>query len=89
MIKIIMGFVSWVLSPIINLLDFPAIPAGVAGLFEQVFEYMRSGMVIINWLCPINLITPAIDVFLAVFLIEHGYKLVMWVLRKIPMFGIS
>lgn len=84
-----MGFVGWVMHPLISLLDFPAIPAGVDSLFQTVFGYMRSGMVIINWVCPINLIQPAIDVFLAVFIIEHSYRIVMWVLRKIPMFGIS
>lgn len=89
MIKMIMGVVDWVLSPVLNLLDFPAIPPELNTIMEQVFVYMRSGMAIIDWLCPLNLIQPCIDIFIAVYLIEHGYYLVMWVLKKIPMLGIE
>jgi hypothetical protein len=32
---------------------------------------------------------PAIDVFLAVWAIEHAYQLVLWVLRKVPLLGIK
>ena len=38
---------------------------------------------------PFDVIRPAIDVFLAVWAVEHAYQLVLWVLRKVPILGIK
>lgn len=44
---------------------------------------------ILNFFVPFDVIRPAIDVFLAVWAVEHGYQLVLWVLRKVPILGIK
>lgn len=89
MFKIISGFFGWVFSPILSLLDFPVLPAEVTQVIQTGIGYISAGLGILNWFVPINLITPAVAVFAACWAIEHGYTLVMWVLRKIPFVGVQ
>lgn len=56
---------------------------------DKLFEYIQAGTGILNFFIPFDLIRPAIDVFLAVWAIEHAYQLVLWVLRKVPILGIK
>ena len=88
-IGLIKKLLSFVTDTIFSVIDFPIIPAGLAGAIDTMFGYMGEGMGIINFFCPLDLISPAIDLFLAVWIIINGYDLIMWVLRKIPMLGIK
>lgn len=87
--KIVSGFFEWVFSPILNVLNFPVVPAELVDIFTAAFEYMEAGMGLINWFCPLAMIQPALVVFLAVFAVSHSYELIMWVLRKIPFIGVK
>lgn len=89
MINLISGILEWVLSPLLSLFDFPVLPPEVATLLDTLFSYMRGAMGLFNFFCPIRTIKPAIDVFLAVYIIKHTYQIVMWVLKKIPMIGVE
>lgn len=58
-------------------------------LVNKLFEYIQAGTGILNFFVPFDVIRPAIDVFLAVWAVEHVYQLVLWVLRKVPILGIK
>lgn len=58
-------------------------------LVNKLFEYISAGTGILNFFIPFEVIRPAIDVFLAVWAVEHVYQLVLWVLRKVPLLGIK
>ena len=77
------------LKPLIALFDFPIVPAELTTLINKLFEYIQAGTGILNFFVPFDVIRPAIDVFLAVWAIEHAYQLVLWVLRKVPILGIQ
>lgn len=87
--KIISGFFSWVFSPILNVLNFPVIPPELVDIITTGIFYIHSGLKIFNWFCPLNVIAPAITMFLSVWLVKHGYDMVMWILRKIPFIGVK
>lgn len=89
MIKLVTGFLGWVLSPILDVLNFPAVPAELQSIIDTLFGYMSDGMGILNFFCPLNMIRPALAVLLAVWSVEHGYRIVMWVLRKLPFVGVT
>ena len=89
MFELIKSFLGWILSPIIDLLNFPALPAGVVDILNKGIEYMGAGMGIFNFFCPLSGIKPVVIAFLAVWGIEHGYHMLMWVLHKIPFLGIK
>lgn len=87
--KLVKGFFSWILSPVINALDFPLLPAEVGDILSKTGQYLSAGMGIFNFFCPLSMIAPAVTVFLAVWSVQHGYELVMWVLRKIPFLSVK
>lgn len=89
MVNFFLALLDFILSPILSVLDFPAVPAELSALVNQVFSYMKSAMGIINFFVPLSLIAPAIVVFFAVFTIMHSYSLLLWVLKKVPMVGIE
>lgn len=89
MIKLVTGFLSWILSPILDVLNFPAVPAELQSIIDTLFGYMADGMGILNFFCPLSMIRPALVVLGAVWAVEHGYHVIMWVLRKLPFVGVT
>ena len=88
-VDLIKKLLTFVIDTIFSVIDLPVVPDWLVNMINQVFGYMRQGMGIINFFCPLDRIAPAIDLFVAVWLVVHGYKIVMWVLKKIPMLGIE
>lgn len=88
-IGLIKKLLSFVTDTIFSVIDLPIVPAGLVGAIETMFSYMREGMGILNFFCPLNLISPAIDLFLAVWIVINSYDIIMWILKKIPMLGIE
>lgn len=88
-INLIKKLLSFVTDTIFSVIDLPIVPAGLVSAIETMFDYMQQGMGIINFFCPLDAISPAIDLFLAVWIVINGYDIIMWVLRKIPMLGIE
>lgn len=88
-IELIKKLLTFVTDTIFSVIDLPAVPPGLANAVNTMFGYMRQGMGIINFFCPLEAISPAIDLFIAVWAVIHVYDIVMWVLRKIPMLGIE
>lgn len=89
MLTLIQKIAHLCLKPLIALFDFPIVPAELVKLVNKLFEYMQVGTGVLNFFVPFDIIRPAIDVFLAVWAIEHVYMLVLWVLRKVPLLGIK
>lgn len=89
MLTLIQKLAHLCLKPLIALFDFPVVPAELTKLVDKLFEYMQVGSGVLNFFVPFNVIRPAIDVFLAVWAVEHAYQLVLWVLRKVPILGIK
>lgn len=90
MFKIISGFLGWILSPILSILNLlPPLPAELLSVMTQAISYIDAGMNIFNFFCPVAAIAPAVGMFLSVYTIKHGYDFVMWVLRKIPFLSVD
>lgn len=89
MATIIKTLLGWVLSPIKAVLNVVQLPSELGTIISQVVSYLQSGMVIFDWLCPLDMIKPAVVCFLACWGVKHAYDLVMWILRKIPVLGVS
>lgn len=89
MLTLIQKLAHLCLKPLIDLFDFPIVPVELVTLVNKLFEYMQVGTGILNFFVPFDVIRPAIDVFLAVWSVEHAYQLVLWVLRKVPIISIK
>lgn len=88
-LSLLTKLLSFVTDTIFSVIDLPVVPAGLVNAVNLVLGYMSQGMGIINFFCPLEAISPAIDLFIAVWTVEHAYRLIMWVLQKIPMLDIK
>lgn len=88
-LNLIKKLLTFVTDTLFSVIDLPIVPSGLNDSVQTMFSYMREGMGIINFFCPLNLISPAIDLFLSVWLVVNGYQIIMWILKKIPMLGIE
>lgn len=88
-LKMVLGLMQSILSFILGLLPLPDVPAWLVDLTETILQYMKTGMGIVLFFVPQTVVQGALDLVILVWTVVHGYKLVMWVLRKIPMLGIE
>lgn len=88
-LKMVLGLMQSILSFVLGLLPLPDVPAWLVELTETILQYMKTGMGIVLFFVPQAVVQGALDLVILVWTVVHGYKLVMWVLRKIPMLGIE
>ena len=73
------------LSPI----SIPKLPAEVNGYIENAFEYIEAGAGVLANYTPLSYLMTLFTLLLAVDAGILIYHFVMWVIRKIPMAGMS
>ena len=88
-IGLIKKLLQFVTDTLFSVIDLPVVPAGLVSAVDLIIGYMRGGMGIFNFFCPLDRISGAVDLFIAVWTIEHTYRLVLWVLQKIPMLNVK
>lgn len=88
-LKMVLGLMQSILSFVLGLLPLPDVPAWLVELTEIILGYMKTGMGIVLFFVPQAVVQVALDLVILIWTVVHTYKLVMWVLRKIPMLGIE
>ena len=88
-LKMVLGLMQSILSFILGLLPLPDVPAWLVELTETILGYMKIGMGIVLFFVPQVVVQGALDLVILIWTVVHTYKLVLWVLRKIPMLGIE
>lgn len=67
----------------------PSFPNSVVDMMNAFLNYLTSGIGFLYNFCHPEVVKTMMAFTLAVILIYEGYKLVMWAVKKIPMFGVS
>lgn len=67
----------------------PAMPSEVFSTITSVATYLAQGMKFLNVFVSVSLLQTLLGITFTVEAIIYGYKFVMWVSKKIPMFGVS
>lgn len=88
-LKLVMSLFNFVANIILGILKFPIFPPEVGQAVAVVFEWINAGLGIFNFFCPLNAIAPAIAIFIAIYAIQKIYHFAMWIMTKIPFFGVS
>lgn len=70
-------------------INLPQLPADVEVVIDQLFTYMESGLGFVFLFFDMNLVKIMLPFVIVVANFEKVYKLVMYVLRKIPFLGIE
>lgn len=74
---------------VLLILDIPQLPEQVTGYINTLFDYLVTGASILSNYTPLGYLLILFGVLLAVDLGIQIYHFVMWVIRKIPMLGMS
>lgn len=70
-------------------IDLPDLPAEVETVISQLFDYLEAGMGFVCLAVNMDLVKIMLPFVLVVANFDKVYKLVMFVLRKIPFLGIK
>lgn len=80
--KIFTGLLSWINLPSLD----PEIKSAVINYIDMIFG---TGLVFFKFFIPDILVKVGLPVILIVSAFKYGYYFVMWIIKKIPMAGIS
>lgn len=67
----------------------PSYPSAVVSYANTFLQYLNSGLGFVYSFCDPAPVKAMLAFTVAIIGVYEGYKLVMWVVRKIPMFGVS
>ena len=87
-ILIVIGILITVVVGYLTIIAFPELAAQVYSVVEAIIYYLSSVMDIVWLFVPKTITVVLMSLAIAVEIVIMGYKLVMWVLKKIPAAGI-
>lgn len=70
-------------------IDIPALPDDVSDILNTVLEYLNTGVQLLACYTNLKYLLVLFGIIVAVDVGISVYHFVMWILRKIPMLGIS
>ncbi len=88
-IESLLNLFASALKLIFGWITLPSVPGQIDAIIEQFFTYMRSGIGFLYLFFDMDLVKLLLPLLLAVINFDKVYKLVMFVIRKIPFLGIE
>jgi len=85
LMDLVYGLFSLLTSPI----NIPSLPDGVASVLSMLTDALGTGLGLLACYTHLGYLITLFGLIVAVDAGLMIYKFVMWILRKIPMFGIS
>ena len=83
--RVLLGVFTALTAPI----QIESMPAGVRSALETALEYISAGFGFVGQFCNLGYLVVLFGLILAVDAGVMIYKMVMWVLKKIPFLGIE
>ncbi len=78
-----------VFSALTSAISIPAMPADVATYLNNTLSYIKVGLQILAVYTPLSYLLTLFGIVVAIEVGIKIYHFVMWVLKKIPMLGVS
>lgn len=69
--------------------NMPPIPSDLFNTVQTLVQYTSQGAKLLMSFVYGDVVVALLGILLAFIAIYEGYKFVMWVVKKIPMFGVS
>lgn len=88
-IKLLIDLIYTVLSVLTMPINIPDLPSEVSSYVSTLIEYVGTGLGILSNYCHLNYLLTLFGIVIAVEVGVMLYKIVMFILKKIPMLGIS
>lgn len=88
-IESLLNLFATVLKSVFGWINFPDLPVEISMVINQLFDYMRSGIGLVFLFVPMPLVRILLPLVVVVVNFDKVYKLVMFVIRKIPFLGVG
>lgn len=88
LIKLLLDLIYTLLDKLL-ILNIPQLPETVQTYIDTLFDYLVAGASVLANYTPLAYILTLFGIIVAVDIGINIYKFVMWILKKIPMIGIS
>lgn len=88
-VKALIGMLSGLIEWITAGLNIPGLPPEVAQVAAQVTQYLVTGLQIVANFTHLDYLLVLFGVVIAVDAGMLVYKFIMWIIKKIPMLGMS
>lgn len=74
---------------VIGLFDVPSLPDDTLNYLDNAFTLFQNGINLLNVFCPMKYLLICLGIIIGIDVAVMVYKLVMWILQKIPILNIS
>lgn len=88
-IKSLLNLLYNVFSSLTSAISIPSMPADIESYFNYFLSYINLGLQILANYTPLKYLLTLFGIVVAIEVGTAIYHFVMWVLKKIPMLGIS
>lgn len=85
LMDLLYGLLDWITAPF----NIPMLPPEVNQILTTLLDYLNVGFGILANYTHLDYLFTLFGIIVAFDVAIFGYKIIMWVLRKIPMLGIE
>lgn len=89
LIETILNAIQRVFFSLFGSVNLPPLPESIVNALRFIGDMLNYAQNMISLFIPWTLVKVGLPIILAIELFVIGYQLVMWVIRKIPMAGMS
>lgn len=89
LIETILNAIQRVFFSLFGSVNLPPLPESIVNALRFIGDMLNYAQNMISLFIPWTLVKIGLPIVLAIELFVIGYQLVMWVIRKIPMAGMS
>lgn len=81
---------TMILTGLLNMLDvLPSVPESVTTKIDTFFNYLYNASNLFFLFCDKNLVVILVPLVIAIVNFDKVYKIIMWILRKVPFVSIE
>lgn len=88
-IELLLNIVYGILSVLTLALKFPAMPVKVVEIVATALDYITSGIAIVGSYVDMSYLLILFGAIAIIDTVIVGYRVVLWIIKKIPILGIE
>lgn len=89
-VQMLMEYLAWMMQhTLLSFIQIPPFPETWTAAVDQFFDLLFQNVGLVNLAVPWNVVKLGIPILIAILNMDKIYDAVMWIIRKIPMLGMS
>lgn len=88
-IELFLELIFKIFSLLTSVINIPQLPSSVDGYLSGAFQYIDTGIRFLGNFLPLEYFSVLFGIIIAIDVGVAVYHFVMWIIRKIPMAGMS